>query len=288
MAVKFDPAAKDENWTMNSYFEPMVRTDRMQSSRWFFRAVMVWTWVWAITLFGLDLARASFHVWAVTELYSSADGSVQFIKLTNSTTFSTEYFMAGHMITCVGPSGTSNTFTFPANLPAVSTANKCFLIGTSNLTTLPGGVTPDYFFTNSSPFLFLTPGGANTVGIVGSVEPRAVYTNLPTDGVFSLLGLASSFTPTTNAPENFSGQVNSIVPVKFNPPSVAGTNFVMTFRTATGVNGAAGPTYTVEYKNLLTDANWSALTTVPGDGAVHSVSNSATASSPRFFRLNVP
>jgi hypothetical protein len=183
----------------------------------------------------------------------------------------------------------TNAFTFPTNLPAVSTSNKAFLIGTSNLTTLPGGVTPDYIFTNQSPFLFLVKGVTNTVGIIGSAEPPAVYTNLPVDGVLSLMGFGGNLVVlATNAPRNFNGQANSFVPVRFNPPHLAGTNFVMTFRTATGVNGAAGPTYTVEYKNFLTDANWTPLTTVPGDGATHSVSNATASSSQRLFRLNVP
>ena len=78
------------------------------------------------------MAHATFHVWAVTELYSSADGSVQFVKLTNNSIFSTEYFLAGHVITCTGPTGLTNAFTFPTNLPAVSTVNKTFVIGTSN------------------------------------------------------------------------------------------------------------------------------------------------------------
>jgi len=249
---------------------------------------MRWVWVGAAILFGLNVARASFHVWAVMELYSSADGSVQFIKLTNNSTFSTEYFLGGHVITCTGPPGTTNTFTFPTNLPAISTANKTFLIGTRSLATVPGGVTPDYVFTNQSPFLFLNSGVANKVGIVGSVETPAVYTTLPADGVSSLVGLGSSLVVATNSPKNFSGQANTIVPVRFDSSRLAGTNFVMTFRTATGVNGAAGPTYTVEYKDFLTNVSWTLLTTVPGDGATHSVSNATASAGQRIFRLNVP
>jgi hypothetical protein len=149
----------------------------------------------------------------------------------------------------------TNTFTFPTNLPAVSTANKTFLIGTTNLATVPGGVTPDYVLTNTSPFLFLNSSVTNTVGITSSVETPAAYTTLPADGVSSLMGLGSSLVVATNSPKNFNGQANSIVPVRFDSSHLAGTNFVMTFRTATGVNGAAGPTYTIEYKNLLTNVS---------------------------------
>ena len=153
---------------------------------------------------------------------------------------------------------------------------------------MPGGVTPDYVFTNQGPFLFLNPGVTATVGIVGSVETPATYSNLPADGVSSLVGLGGSLVVATNSPKNFSGQANTIVPVRFDSSHLAGTNFVMTFRTATGVNGSAGPTYTVEYKDFLTNVSWTPLTTVPGDGATHSVSNATASAAQRFFRLNVP
>src|SRR5438034_5262274 len=193
----------------------------LRSSQRCSRAGMLWVWVGAAILFGLNAARASFHLWAVTELYSSADGSVQFIRLTNNSTFSTEYFLGGHVITCTGPPGITNTFTFPTNLPAISTVNKNFLIGTGKLATVPGGVTPDYVLTNNSPFLFLNMGVTNTVGIIGSVETPASYSNLPTDGVSSLVGLGSSLVVATNSPKNFSDQTNSIVPVRFDSSKLA-------------------------------------------------------------------
>jgi hypothetical protein len=266
----------------------IVRIGVLLSIGRFSRAGALWACVSAAVLFGLNVARATFHLWAVTELYSSADGSVQFIKLTNNSSFGTENFLGGHVITCTGAPGVSNTFTFPTNLPAISTVNKTFLIGTSNLASVPGGVTPDYVFTNAGPFLFLNTGSTNTVGIIGSVEPVAAYTNLPTDGVSSLMGLSSSLVVATNSPRNFSDQTNSIVPVRFDSSHLVGTDFVVTFRTATGVNGTAGPIYTIEFKDFLMDVGWTPLTGVPGDGATHSVSNSTGAAVQRFFRLSVP
>jgi len=276
---------------LNRTTNPIVRTGVLRSlaaGKRFFGAGPLWAWVGGAILFGLNVARATFHVWAVTELYSNADGSVQFVKLTNNSAFTTEYFLGNHVITCIGPSGVSNTFTFPTNLPAVSTLNKTFIIGTTNLASVPGGLTPDYVFTNQGPFLFLNTGVTITVGIIGSVETPAAYTNLPTDGVSSLMGLGSSLVVATNSPKNFNDQANSIVPVRFDTSRLAGTNFVMTFRTATGVNGSAGPTYTIEYKNFLTNPSWTPLTSAPGDGTTHSVSNATASAVQRFYRLNVP
>jgi hypothetical protein len=195
--------------------------------------------------------------------------------------------MAGHSITCTGPEG-SHTFTFPANLSSTATANKNLLIGTSNLFTIPGGVPPDYVLTNARPFLFLNNTSQITVGISGSFQAPALYTNLPTDGASSLSGLAGNFAPTVNAPRNFNSQSNSIVPVKFSSAKVIKTNFVMTFRTATGINGTPGTNYTVDFKNFLTDPSWTPLSTVIGDGSLKSVSNAISSAQQRLYRLRAP
>jgi len=237
----------------------------------------------------LPSANAAFHLWTVTEVYSSPDGSVQFIKLATGTTG--EYQLNTHVITCTGPLGT-HSYTFTADLPpSPGTAGHTFLIGTPSLASVPGGVTPDFVLTGPAPFLFLTPGITNTVGIQGSASPStqfAAYTNLPTDGLLSLQGSASNLVPATNSPKNFANQSNSIVPVKFLSGQAVGTNFVLSFRTATGVDQSAGPNYAVEFKNLLTDTTWSNYTTIPGDGTTKSVSNALSSASQRFFRLNVP
>jgi hypothetical protein len=86
---------------------------------------------------------------------------------------------------------------------------------------------------------------------------------------------------------NFSSETNTIVPVSFSSAQTIDTNFVMNFRTATGTNGSVGPTYTVEYKNLFTDFNWTPLTSVQGDGTPQSASNVTASASQQFFRLNV-
>ena len=238
-------------------------------------------------LLSLKIAHAAFHLWAVTEVYSSPDGSVQFVRLTNNSVFNGENLLNGHVITCSAPLGT-HSFSFPSNLSSTATLNKNFLIGTANLASVPGGLIPDYVFTNSVPFLFLNGGGATAVGITSSFETPASYTILPADGQSSLVGFGSSLAIATNSPKNFNNQSNTVVPVKFVSGVKVDTNFVMTFRTATGVNGSAGPNYTVEYKNLLSDSSWTPLPAISGDGTTKSVSNSIASSPQRLFRLRAP
>jgi hypothetical protein len=230
-------------------------------------------------------AQAAFHLWGVSEVYSSPDGAVQFIEL--STTSDFENQLGGHVISCTGPQGTHN-FTFTTNLATTATANKTILIGTANLAAVPGGVTPNYVLTNTVPFLFLNGNSQIKVGIGGSFELPAAYTNLPSDGDSSLVGTSSNLSVAVNSPKNFSDQSNTIVPVKFSSSKVIGTNFVMTFRTATGVNGGAGTNYHVDFKNLLTDPTWTPLATVTGNGTSKSVSNAISSAPQRVYRLHAP
>ena len=44
----------------------------------------------------------------------------------------------------------------------------------------------------------------------------------------------------------------------------------------------------IEYKNLLTDVSWTPLTSAPGDGKTHSVTNATASAAQRIFRINVP
>src|SRR6202521_6219010 len=81
-------------------------------------------------------AHATFHLWVIDEIYSNADGTVQFIELSNSN--SGEQFVGAHSITCTQGS-TTHTFTVPTNLPtSIDTTNRTFLIGTQGFAALNG------------------------------------------------------------------------------------------------------------------------------------------------------
>ena len=236
----------------------------------------------SLALLLTNQARATFHLWTVNEIYSNADGSVQFIELHESSTINGEDLLAGHFIRCTSGLLT-NTFIFPTNLPSTITAGKCFVIGTANLASLPGGVTPDYVFTNAVPFLFSGNGTINYAGV-----DVVNYTNLPADGAGSLVrsGTAMVFS-VTNSPQNFAGESNSIVPVRLSTAVSSGPNILLTFPTASGPNGTAGPQYEVLTNGTLGDTNWAAFTNVTGDGTANTVA--IPISAPQlFFRLRVP
>jgi hypothetical protein len=62
--------------------------------------------------------------------------------------------------------------------------------------------------------------------------------------------------------------------------TLSGGNLALSFATQSGFN------YTVQYKTHLTDANWTVLGSVAGDGTVKSMNDAATQGS-RFYRLAV-
>jgi hypothetical protein len=126
-------------------------------------------------------ASANFHVWDIAEVYSNADGSAQFARLT--TTVSGQDVLSGHTLTLSSP---TKTFTFVSNLPSSDTANRSFLIGTSNLESLYG-IIPDYVL----PTGFLEVGATLSFSGVDTVS----LAKLPKDGAHSLDALAGTDAP---------------------------------------------------------------------------------------------
>lgn len=153
-------------------------------------------------------AQAAFHLWQIKEVFSNADGSVQYIEL--FTTASGQEFVDGHTIT-TDDGTTTRTFTFPANSSS-GTANKHLLIATPGFARLSGAVTPDFtlpcgpFFSPNATTISITFDGADSEMFLGAT--------LPKDGANSLtdsnLGGTSAFVASASSPVNFAGSSGSI------------------------------------------------------------------------------
>ncbi|MBI1732498.1 MAG: calcium-binding protein [Gammaproteobacteria bacterium] len=148
----------------------------------------------------------SFHLYDINELYSNADGSIQYIELVVGNSNGQSVF-DGQTISVTGGAPT-HSFTFPGNLPSSTTANTSVLIATQGFADL-GIVTPDFIV--PSGFLF-TGGGTVDFAGVDSVT----YAALPTDGTHSVNRSGMTI---TSSPENFAGDSGT---VPGNP--IAGTN----------------------------------------------------------------
>ena len=138
-------------------------------------------------------AYAGHHLWKLTELYSNASGSIQFVQL-----FVPEAGEAG-----VGPFGltaSGHTFNFVTNLPSSATANTWILVGTPSFASAPGAVPPDYIM----PAGFFSTGGG-TITYAGI--DAWTYGTVPTDGVHSLM--RDGTTP-VNSVKNFAAQAGTL------------------------------------------------------------------------------
>jgi hypothetical protein len=156
-------------------------------------------------------AQATFHLWRMTQFYSNADGSVQYIELVAQAGF--QQFISGHTITS-RQGATTRSYTFTTNLPG-DTANtegggyggsvttyKSMVIGTQGFAAL-GVVAPDYVMPNG--FLFTTNGTVN----FGEGADVFTYASLPTDGRLALYRNGST---AVNSPTNFDGANGTISP----------------------------------------------------------------------------
>jgi hypothetical protein len=151
-------------------------------------------------------AHASFHLWALSELYSNADGSVQFLELTAIT--GAQEFVAGHTLTS-SSGGTRHSFTVPRDLPG-DTSGRKMLFGTQGFADL-GVVTPDFIVPNG---FFFTGGGTVTWAEGSDVWDHPA---LPTDGDLSLLRGGNT---ASNSPTNFARNTGHVTLV-ITPPAAA-------------------------------------------------------------------
>ena len=140
----------------------------------------------------------TFHVFHINEVYSNADGTVQFIEFAGDADDQDEW--AGRTITS-SDGVTTNTFDIPTNLPDVATNGKSVLVATQGFADL-GIVTPDYIIPNG--FLSTTNGTVNFPGMIGGT---ITYTALPVDGTLSLNQDGSTG---VNSPANFAGDTSTV------------------------------------------------------------------------------
>jgi serralysin len=177
------------------------------------------------TVFGVATrsAEAAFHLWQVKEVFTNASGSVQFVEMFDS--FGGETLTGGFTLTA-NSDGNTKTFTFPGNLPTNTPGS--LLIATTGFGSLPGGVTPDFTFDQSStPFIgsFFNPNATNLTFTYNGSGDSMAFTgaSLPKNGINSLTDAgAVGFPPGTpnissgvNSPTNLagnSGSVNLAVP----------------------------------------------------------------------------
>ena len=162
------------------------------------------------------------HTWRVKEIFSNADGTIQYIETWEAFGGAGETATANHNI-----ASNSNMFTIPSNVLA-PTSNKSLLFATQGFADL-NVVVPDYiisdnFFSIVNDSIAYTP--LHTVTFLAG--------QLPTDGISAL---AADLSVVVNSPENYLGQGGSI-DVSPLPPGVPSSGATpMTAGKGAGVAG---------------------------------------------------
>jgi hypothetical protein len=156
-------------------------------------------------------AHAKSHLWRFTEVFSSADGSIQFVEMRVFDPAGTgEWIINGMEL-----SSNANSFIFPHNLPQENTFERWMLIATQAFADLPGAPTPDF----TLPENFFDPAG----DVLLYRQFRDTLTippaTMPTDGIHSLEREFSSgdLSTPTNSPTNFAGETGSVIVPKSIP-----------------------------------------------------------------------
>jgi hypothetical protein len=150
---------------------------------------------------------AGSHLWRINEVFSNADGSVQFVELYECCGAAGEVNLQGILFTS---DATEKVFVFPDDLERPTT-NRHLLLATKAFASLPGAPAPDY--TIPDGFVGLD-GDTLWYGEAQNYD-RFVYGpgDLPTDGV-QVIQLTSyspdAFTTAQNSPTNYSGETGTI------------------------------------------------------------------------------
>jgi len=148
-------------------------------------------------------ASAVSALFSIQQIYSNADGTVQFVVIYDRGQVdcdSGEAIWAGQTLFSTG-AGVDKTFVFPNNLSTCATSGRRILIATQGFAAL-GIVSPDYVIPNG----FLPrPNGELYFAGVSFVK----YTALPNDGVTSIL---ADGTHTQNVATNLAGASASVTP----------------------------------------------------------------------------
>ena len=197
----------------------------------------------ALALASLTIAPAALagaHTWDVWEVFSNADGTIQFVEIREANGTSMEIAIGGHAM-IANPSGT--TFTIPGNVVA-PTSNRSYLIATPGFAALPGAPTPNAV--KNTGFLF----ALTDTSMQYNPYDTATWASgaLPTDGVHSLqrTGPGQAMVVSVNSPTNYAGatgSVNAAPPIPGVPGltvsklAVDGSSLSVAFNTASCSDG---------------------------------------------------
>jgi hypothetical protein len=167
-----------------------LREEAMRSSKILPTVVALLVAIWS------QYALATFHLWKIDQVYSNADGSVQYVDFVlPPPVFDDERALSGHTL-AAGLNG--NSLLFGSDLPSEPVAGQHFLVATPGFAAI-AGIQPDYTFADPGPFF---NRNGDTLTYAQGVD-SFTFQALPLDGI-QALNRDNSIS--INAPINFAGQ----------------------------------------------------------------------------------
>jgi hypothetical protein len=145
-------------------------------------------------------AHAAFHLFRIDQVYSNADGTVQYVVMRESIGANGEHLWSQQELETTNAAGVRKEFRFPSNLPSSSTARRSVLIATPGFAAL-GLVAPDY--TIPDRFIPTDGGRLQFASGVDEIQLRP----LPSDGVTAV---NRSGVPIPATPRNFADATASM------------------------------------------------------------------------------
>jgi hypothetical protein len=144
--------------------------------------------------------HASFHNFRIDQVFSNADGTIQYVVLREVFGTDGEGFWLGHQLETTSLTGVKQEFTFQQNLPSQDTSDRKVLVATSGFAAL-NLVTPDFIVPNG----FIPVGGGKLDYADGTDQIN--FGALPTDGATAI---TRNGTPVAATPTNFAGATTTL------------------------------------------------------------------------------
>jgi hypothetical protein len=147
-------------------------------------------------------ALAGAHTWDVNEVFSNADGTIQFVELREANGTPGEVNVHTQTLFATTP---NKSFPIGGSAVAPPTSNKFFLFGTAAFAALPGAPAVDRVIPAGVLPNFFNPAGGSVT--YGPYDTLAFAKGIPTNGIDSF---NDPGTVAVNSPTNYAGQTGSV------------------------------------------------------------------------------
>jgi hypothetical protein len=149
-----------------------------------------------------EAAIAGIHTWDVGEVFSNADGTIQFVELVEAGGGNGETGVSGGGVSSIAATKSFNW----SGAPVVNTAFKRYLVASQSFANLTGAPTPDAIMPLSVLPFFFSPASDRVSFLVYDSCPSGAtsFAGVPVNGVGSF-NCESNTNQTTNSPTNYAG-----------------------------------------------------------------------------------